>query len=102
MKAVRDRTKLVPKVIVDKNGVSRKVFVNPDDNRTSKDKVISVKEQSSKFRKGTVIEVPVRDSKTNKLKTFKVLSNVFTYHLVNIKQVMKGSLQADIIDLHTT
>ena len=69
MKSVRDRTKLVPKVVVDKNGVSRKVFVNPDDNRTSKDKVISVKEQSSKFRKGTVIEAPVGDSKTNKLKT---------------------------------
>ena len=49
MKAVRDRTKLVPKVIVDKNGHRRTVLVRPDkgsnnknsgsSNSSSKDKV---------------------------------------------------------------
>ena len=36
MKAVRDRTKLVPKVVVDKNGHRRTVLVRPDKGSNNK------------------------------------------------------------------
>ena len=47
MKAVRDRTKLVPKVVVDKNGHRRTVLVRPDKG-SKKDKLTSQPKSDSK------------------------------------------------------